>query len=334
MKLNIESPTQTTVGARRPSPLGVSLASRQHVLPSRTTLFGQTIGLFVSWANTRFAPTRRYFFVGAMLIIAQRFRDVYFGQFLVLILSFPMQSVTSHAQDKTLTVFAASSLTEAFTELGQSYQKQTGVKVRFQFAGSQILRTQLENGAPADVLATAELSINTMLEQKKILEKNQIFAQNRLVVITPKSGVARVKTLADLVIPNVKLVIAQANVPIGVYTRQVLQKLEATKRYGADFSSRVLKNVVSEESNVRQVALKVRLGEADAGIVYVTDVTPEVRSQLIQIAIPERQNVIAQYPIGVLSNSKNLSSAREFMQYVLSPTGQGILQQWGFLKKP
>ncbi len=259
---------------------------------------------------------------------------IVFKLFLMAILLTLTQLIPTQAQDKTLTVFAASSLTEAFTQIGLSFTQQTGTKVRFQFAGSQILKTQLENGAPADVLATAEPSINTQLEQSKILEKSQIFAQNRLVVIVPKRGAARVKTLADLAKPNIKLIIAQANVPIGSYTRQVLQKLEDSKRYGTDFAARVLKNVVSEENNVRQVLLKVRLGEADAGIVYVTDATPEIRSSLIQIAIPERQNVIAQYPIGVVRQSKNLISAKEFMQYVLSPASQGILQSWGFLKKP
>lgn len=244
------------------------------------------------------------------------------------------QLIPSSAQDKTLTVYAASSLTEAFTQIGANFSKQTGTKVRFQFSGSQILKTQIENGAPADVLATAEPSINAQLEQNNTLESSQIFARNRLIVIVPKSGAARVKTLIDLAKPNVKLIIAQANVPIGLYSRQVLQNLEESKRYGTDFAARVLKNVISEESNVRQVLLKVRLGEADAGIVYTTDVTSELRLNLIQIAIPERQNVIAQYPIGVLRQSKNLGLAREFMQYVLSPTGQGILQQWGFLKKP
>jgi molybdate transport system substrate-binding protein len=240
--------------------------------------------------------------------------------------------IPSQAQEKTITVFAASSLTEALTQIGTNFSQQTGIKVRFQFAGSQILKTQLENGAPADVLATAEASINAELEQRNLLEKSQTFAQNRLTVIVPKIGAARVKRLADLAKPNVGLIIAQANVPIGVYSRQVLQNLEDSKRYGTDFFARVLKNVISEESNVRQVLLKVRLGEADAGIVYVTDVT--LGASLIQIAIPERQNVKAQYPIGIVRQSKNLVSAREFMQYVLSPAGQGILQQWGFLKKP
>ena len=200
---------------------------------------------------------------------------------------------------------------------------------RFQFAGSQILRTQLENGAKADVFASADTNISLQL-----LENPQIFARNRLVVITPKRGLARVKKLADLALPDLKLVIALATVPVGAYTRQMLKNLEATKRYGPNFAARVLNNLVSEESNVRQVALKVRLGEADAGVVYQTDITPQVQSSLIQIAIPERQNVVASYPIAVLREATNKNAAREFTDYVLGLAGQGILRKWGFIKKP
>jgi molybdate transport system substrate-binding protein len=256
-------------------------------------------------------------------------------QFLQIIICLGLLSLTAQSQtNPAITVFAASSLTEAFTTIGNEFTKQTSIPIKFQFAGSQILKTQLENGAKADVLATAEISINTQLEQNNILEKSQVFTRNRLVVITPKRSPARVKTLADLATPNIKLVIAQVNVPIGNYTRQMLKKLEASKRYGTNYSSRVLANVVSEENNARQVTLKVRLGEADAGIVYVTDVTPENQNSLIQIAIPERQNVIAQYPIAITRQSKEENAAKAFISYVLSASGQGILQRWGFLKKP
>ncbi len=248
----------------------------------------------------------------------------------VLVLLLLLCCAKGLSQNQSLTIFAASSLTESFTEIGREFSKESGVAVRFQFAGSQILRTQLENGAKADVFASADT--NTKLE--KILEPPQIFARNRLIVITPKRGLARVKTLADLAQPNVKLVIAQATVPVGIYTRQMLKNLQATKRFGANFESQVLKNVVSEESNVRQVALKVRLGEADAGVVYATDVTPELRANVIEIAIPERQNVVASYPIAVLREATNKNAARDFTAYVLGLAGQGILHKWGFIKKP
>jgi molybdate transport system substrate-binding protein len=343
MTITSKSLIQSTVGARR------ALSDKKTLFAKAFTLLRMKseINAVNGWAITSIAPTKKHCsvecepFLTLKLHLTSWVACIYnkipktivlFCLFTILFFARLTQAV--HAQDKILTVFAASSLTESFTQIGAGFLKQTGITVRFQFAGSQILKTQLENGAQADLLATAEPSLNAQLEQRNILEKSQIFTRNRLIVITPKRGLARVKTLADLAAPNIKLIIAQANVPIGVYTRQVLQKLENSQRYGTDFAARVLKNVVSEESNVRQVSLKVRLGEADAGIVYVTDVTPEIRSSLIQIAIPERQNVIAQYPIGVVRQSKNLVAAREFMQYVLSPAGQGILQTWGFLKKP
>jgi molybdate transport system substrate-binding protein len=243
----------------------------------------------------------------------------------------PTQDLALRQNNQPLLIFAASSLTESLTALGRAYSAETGIVVRFQFAGSQILRSQLENGAKADVFASASLEVLQPLE-KTLLEPARIFAQNRLVVIAPKRGRGLVKTLADLAKPSVRLVVAQNIVPVGVYTRQMLANLESTGRYGKGFALQVQKNIVSEETNVRQVALKVRLGEADAGVVYSTDVTPDLRTHVIEIAIPVRQNVLARYPIAVLRQANNLEAARDFVGYVLSPTGQGILQQWGFLK--
>ena len=147
----------------------------------------------------------------------------------------------------------------------------------------------------------------------------------------PKKGVGNVKTLSDLAKSGVKLVIADKTVPVGQYTRQVLEMLGKSKSYGADFTARVFKNIVSEETNVRQVALKVQLGEADAGVVYTTDVTPNLAPSVIQLAIPARYNVIAKYPIGVLKTSSNPNAAKAFQDFVFSKDGQTILAKWGFL---
>jgi molybdate transport system substrate-binding protein len=234
-------------------------------------------------------------------------------------------------QQQTITVFAAASLTDAFTELGRAFEKRNQARVVFQFAGSQTLKTQLENGARADAFASADSTLFDPLVKAGWLEPGVVFARNRLVVIAPKRGTGRVKTLADLGEPGVQLVIAQSNVPVGRYTRQILEKLSSTPAYGRDFSARVLKNVVSEETNVRQVALKVQLGEADAGIVYTTDVTPTLATSVIQIAIPASANVIAAYPIGIVSNASNPSGARAFVSFVRSSDGQKILSRWGFL---
>ena len=241
------------------------------------------------------------------------------------------QLVTAQA-DMALTVFAASSLTDAFTELGKAFDAKMGSKTSFQFAGSQILRTQLENGARADVYASANSSQFDPLVKSGLVVSAGVFTKNRLVVVVPKKGKANVKTLADLGRAGVKLVIADKTVPAGVYTRQVFAALEKSGQYGANFAARALKNVVSEETNVRQVALKVQLGEADAGVVYTTDVTPSLKGDVIQLAIPARYNVIAGYPIGTLNASSNPAAAKRFVDFVRGSDGQAILQKWGFLK--
>jgi molybdate transport system substrate-binding protein len=249
---------------------------------------------------------------------------------LAFALSFSSQPVSGQS-GPALTVFAAASLTDAFTEVGQAFDAKTGGKTSFQFAGSQMLRTQLENGAKADVYASANAAQFDPLVKSGLVVNGSVFTRNRLIVIVPKKGSGNVKTLADLAKPGVKLVIADKTVPVGQYARQVLESLTKSGRYGAEYSSGVLKNVVSEETNVRQVALKVQLGEADAGIVYTTDVTPSLAPTVIQIAIPARFNVIASYPIGALKGSSNPDAAKAFVDFVLGSDGQSILSKWGFL---
>lgn len=229
-----------------------------------------------------------------------------------------------------ITVFAAASLTDAFTELGQSFDATTGNKTTFQFAGSQALRTQLENGARGDVFASANAAQYGPLVEAGLLEKGQPFVKNRLAVIAPL-GNGRVKTLGDLTTPGLKLVIADTTVPVGDYTRRMLAAIDAAGTYGQDFSARFLKNVVSQEPNVRQVALKVQLGEADAAVVYASDVTPALKGSVHVIALPGRFNQTASYPIGVLRGSVSPQTARAFVAYTLSPEGQRILRKWGFL---
>jgi molybdate transport system substrate-binding protein len=229
-----------------------------------------------------------------------------------------------------LSVFAAASLTEAFTELGKSFDLETGNTTTFQFAGSQALRTQLEYGAKADVYASANDAQYTPLVTKGLLAAGQTFARNKLTVIAPKAS-TRVNTLADLTKAGVKLVIADKTVPVGDYTRRMLSAVGAAGTYGKDYSARALANVVSEEPNTRQVALKVQLAEADAAVVYASDVTPALKPSVRVIALPSRFNQTASYPLGVLSASGNPQAAQAFVAYALSPAGQKILRKWGFL---
>ena len=235
---------------------------------------------------------------------------------------------TSNAS-QTLTVYAAASLTDAFTEIGKAFESEhPDVTVVFNFGGSQNLRTQIEQGAPADVFASANSKeMNTLLENNFVNANTpQIFLTNQLVVILPKNNPAGINSLEDLSKPDVKIVLAAEEVPAGGYARQVLENLNSM--FGADYKNKVLANVVSNEDNIRQAMTKVQLGEADASIVYVSDViaVPGLR----QILIPENVNVLAEYPIAPLVESANVEIANQFIAFVLSPEGQSILKKWGF----
>ncbi len=231
-----------------------------------------------------------------------------------------------------LTVFAAASLTDAFNEIGEQFkQRNPGVTLEFNFAGSQQLRTQLEQGAVADVFASANTKeMNAAIQAGVIVSgTSATFVRNRLAVIVPKDNPGDIQELKDLSKPGLKIVLAAASVPVGGYALSSLDKLNAD--FGASYSRTVLANVVSYEDNVKQVVAKVQLGEADAGIVYTSDVTPQVADKLIKLDIPDQYNVLAMYPIAVLKSAPNAELAQAFMDFVLSAQGQTILRKWGFI---
>jgi molybdate transport system substrate-binding protein len=232
-----------------------------------------------------------------------------------------------------LTIFTAASLTDALKEMAAQIERANpGTKLTFNFAGSPTLRTQLAQGARADVFASAdEPNMYGAEKDGTIGGEPQIFARNLLVVVVPAKNPAGVHTLHDLAKPKLKLVLTNKDVPVGNYARQALEKPSQDPSYGPDFAKRVLANLVSEETNVKQVASKVQLGEADAGIVYSTDVTPALRAAVRVIQIPPEFNVIAKYPIAVVKGAHNEAGAQAFIAYVLSPAGQAILARHGFL---
>ncbi len=239
----------------------------------------------------------------------------------------PAAASTSAQKQTTLTVFAAASLTDAFNEIGKAFQAaHPGVTVKFNFAGSQTLRTQIEQGAPADVFASADMSNMTTLESEQLAGASQVFVENQLILILPPNNPANITSLQDLSKPGLKLVLAANVVPVGKYALQSLDQMNTA--FGSDFKTRVLANVVSNEQDVKEVVAKVDLGEADAGIVYISDAigAPNLKS----IAIPTELNVIAQYPIAALNNSTNKNLADTFIAYVLSTDGQATLKKWGF----
>lgn len=230
-----------------------------------------------------------------------------------------------------LRVFAAASLREPFTEIGKKFEAENpSWKVEFQFAGSQALATQIEQGAPADVFASADRALMETLHNKHLVQPSVLFTHNRMVVITTQNN-TRVRNLQDLAAPGVRLVLADENVPAGIYARRALTALGATGRYGADFQRRAMANVVSGETSVRGVLSKVALGEADAGIVYVTDARTEP-DKVRQIPIPEDCNPRADYPIAVVTAAKRNQAAQDFIRFVAGAEGQEILARHGFEK--
>ena len=232
--------------------------------------------------------------------------------------------------NSTLTVFAAASLTASFTEIGKQFESANpGSKVAFSFAGSQTLRAQIEQGAKADVFASADTNNMGPLMAQGLVGAPKILARNRLVVITPKNNPG-LEVLKNLGKTGLKLDIADASVPVGNYTLQMLDKLSADATYGADFKTQVLARVVSKETDVKQVVAKVALGEADAGVVYTTDAQAAI-DKLTTITIPDPFNVIAVYPIAVVQASKNAALAQKFIDYALSADGQAVMKKYGFV---
>jgi molybdate transport system substrate-binding protein len=230
----------------------------------------------------------------------------------------------ARAEPRTLTVSAAASLTDAFTDIGKAFEgRHDGVTVTFNFGPSDGLAGQIDEGAPVDVFASASSKWMDAIENDGpgVTERTD-FARNRLAVIVPSDNRAGIEGLDDLAEDGVKLVLGAEGVPVGDYAREALAN--------AGIADAALKNVVSNEEDVKGVVTKVLSGDADAGIVYVTDVTPIVADQLTMIQIPDDVNVIATYPIAVVSGTKEAGLAQDFVDLVLGD-GQRTLAGYGFL---
>lgn len=237
-------------------------------------------------------------------------------------------------EEWTLTVMAAASLTESYTEIGALFESQNpGVTVTFNFAGTQALVEQLTQGAEADVFASANTKyMNAAVDAGLVAaDTAQTFAYNKLVVIYPKDNPAGIAELKDLAKSGLKLDLADSSVPVGQYSLDFLDKAAADAAYGTAYKDAVLSNVVSYEENVKAVVTKVSLGEADAGIVYLTDVTADAAESVSKLDIPDELNTIATYPVAPLTASKNADLAQAFVNLVLSSEGQTILAKYGFV---
>ena len=235
--------------------------------------------------------------------------------------SSPSPTTPSAPLAGSITVFAGSSLTDAFKNAGDEITKSNpDARFTFNFGSSSTLATQIVNGAPADVFASAdEANMQKIVDAKLTDGAAAPFVSNRLQIAVAPGNPKRIAGLADLARPDVILVIAAPTVPAGKYALEALTKAGVTAR------------PVSQEVDVRAVLNKVSLGEADAGIVYVTDVK-SAAGRVTGVDIPEQHQVLARYPIAVVKDSKNARLAHGFVDYLLSPAGQSVLAEFGFSK--
>lgn len=232
-------------------------------------------------------------------------------------------------EDQVLNIYAASSLADVFQELERDFEAEhPGINAVLTFAGSQVLRLQIEQGARADVFVSANPDHMHALVAAGFIETSPVLTRNELTLIVPLSNPAEVESFADL--PQVeRLVIGTENVPVGRYTREALDR--AGERFGANFKKEVMERVVSEESNVRLARAKVEFGEADAAIVYRSDAVSS--GQVRSVSIPAELNSNADYLIGMLVDTQASDLAEDWINYVRSASSQRVFDRYGFVSR-
>lgn len=234
-----------------------------------------------------------------------------------------------------IVVSAGASLKDAFREAGQAFEKQhPQARIRFNFAAAGVLASQIEQGAPVALFAAPSVDDVRRLAKGGLVQREAPFAYNSMVLLVANHARDRIGDISDLASPTVRLVVAARYVPAGRYAMELLQKAEATGRYGADFSQRVLARKVSEEMDVRLTAMKVALGEGDAAFVYRTDVTEEIRSLVHVLPLPEDLSPRIEFRMALLQAGARDALATGFFQFLLSEPAQAILQRHGFMPLP
>jgi molybdate transport system substrate-binding protein len=232
-------------------------------------------------------------------------------------------SAASAKLSGTLVVFAATSLTAAFDKIGtQFHDVNPGVTVKFNYNGSSSLATQINQGAPADVFASASpKNMTTVTDEQMTSSAPKDFAANSGEIMVESGNPKNIKSVADLANSSLKVVTCAPDVPCGALATEIFKNAGVTVK------------PVSQEQNVGGVVTKVTLGEADAGIVYVTDVKAN-GSKTTGVPIPDNQNQVTDYPIAPIKGAPNAAAATAFISYVLGPAGQQILESFGFLPPP
>ena len=241
-------------------------------------------------------------------------RGIALGTAAVAIAATLLVGSASGSSNAQITVYAAASLTDVFPKIDSTQ--------RYSFGGSNTLAAQIQQGAPADFFASANMTLPQQVAQKGLCSKPVVFTRNTLVLVVPRSNPAKIRSIYDLRKSGIKLVIAGPGVPVGSYTLQILKNMNL---------SSVLSNVVSRETDVREVLAKVALGEADAGFVYSTDATVPGRVSVLKLPAWAQPKV--QYGICIVNSSQHKPDARAFVNKVLGKAGQARLRAAGFLPR-
>jgi len=230
-----------------------------------------------------------------------------------------------------ITVYAAASLTDAFEDLAAAYTDDTGVEVVLSFDASGALRTQIEEGAPADVFASADLvNAQTLVEARRTDGPSQTFAANGLTIVVPTDEPAGIEAWEALADPGVRIIAAGEDVPITRYAVELIDNLAALPGAPDGFADTYAANVASREDNVRAVLAKIEVGEGDAAIVYETDATSS--DEVVAVTIPEEANVVAEYAVVTIDDAA--AGASDFVTWLLGGEAQAILAEHGFRSPP
>lgn len=226
-----------------------------------------------------------------------------------------------------LQISAASSLTESLNELQGLYYTMSGVELNLNFGASSVLKTQIEQGAEADLFLSANFSHYDSLEKAGLIEKGKQFVQNSLVLAVAKDNTS-IQKVEDMAQDGVKVIFANDDVPVGKYTAEILANYD--KKSGENLSEKINANVVSKEENVRQVLSKVALGEGDCAIVYDTDITEDVKDKVRLVSIDEDCNVKGEYWVGLIKKDSPNPAAENFYDYLTDSEASSVFEKYGF----
>ncbi|GFP76022.1 molybdate ABC transporter substrate-binding protein [Clostridium fungisolvens] len=232
--------------------------------------------------------------------------------------------------DKKIMVFAAASLTESFNDIGKKFEEDKKIGVIFNFAGSQALAQSINQGSPADIFASANTNYMDELKESNKVDDFKFFAENKIVICVSKTSKISVSNFKDLSKNDLKLIIGDKTVPVGSYFYKVLEEQKQKNLIDAHTYDAIKSNIKSNELNVKDVLAKVVLGEADAGVVYKTDINKANKDKVYLVETSEFNNIKVQYPIAKLKASKNKEEAEEFITYITEGKGKDILKKHGF----